>query len=75
MSPPILVRNCLLLMNSSKDVGTNVRKRIVRLLKDIYLHVAELEGEQHRKITVDIAAKLLGRLSDEEDSVKVCGSL
>ncbi|TPX61707.1 hypothetical protein PhCBS80983_g00973 [Powellomyces hirtus] len=52
------------------DVGINVRKRIVRLVKDIYPRVCAANGDAYRKITIDIAAKLMLRLADEEDSVK-----
>ncbi|KAJ3174527.1 Sister chromatid cohesion protein 2 [Geranomyces variabilis] len=52
------------------DVGTNVRKRIVRLLKDIYPMVCAAPGPAHNAIAVDIPAKLMLRLTDEEDTVK-----
>ncbi|KAJ3153127.1 Sister chromatid cohesion protein 2 [Geranomyces variabilis] len=52
------------------DVGTNVRKRIVRLLKDIYPMVCASPGPAHNAIAVDIPAKLMLRLTDEEDTVK-----
>ncbi|KAJ3150510.1 Sister chromatid cohesion protein 2 [Geranomyces michiganensis] len=52
------------------DVGTNVRKRVVRLFKDIYPMVSAAPGPAHRAIAVDIPAKLMLRLTDEEDTVK-----
>ncbi|TPX64064.1 hypothetical protein SpCBS45565_g06149 [Spizellomyces sp. 'palustris'] len=52
------------------DVGVNVRKRIVKLLRDIYVREVKLEGDDDKTIVVDIIVKLLGRLMDEENSVK-----
>ncbi|KNC96023.1 uncharacterized protein SPPG_08618 [Spizellomyces punctatus DAOM BR117] len=52
------------------DVGVNVRKRIVKLLRDIYMREVKLEGDDDKSIVVDIIVKLLGRLVDEENSVK-----
>ncbi|KAJ3284338.1 Sister chromatid cohesion protein 2 [Borealophlyctis nickersoniae] len=52
------------------DVGTNVRKRIVKLLKEIYLNLATLDGDGNRDMMIDIAVRLMGRLSDEETTVK-----
>ncbi|KAJ3092676.1 hypothetical protein HK102_004409 [Quaeritorhiza haematococci] len=80
------------------DVGISVRKRIIKLFKEIYVHRAERLIDAHaspdlggaptntngvtggestvtadqedRNLLVDISVKFLGRLTDEEDTVK-----
>ncbi|KAI8821136.1 uncharacterized protein EV422DRAFT_567464 [Fimicolochytrium jonesii] len=52
------------------DVGITVRKRTIRLLKDIFVRLHKVENETLRPIKPDILVRLLSRLSDEEDTVK-----
>ncbi|KAJ1562291.1 Sister chromatid cohesion protein 2 [Nowakowskiella sp. JEL0078] len=59
------------------DVSTSVRKRIIKLLKEIYLTLVKSqtvessnETFENYEIMMEIAVRLLGRLSDEEDTVK-----
>ncbi|KAJ3328720.1 Sister chromatid cohesion protein 2, partial [Blyttiomyces sp. JEL0837] len=67
---PILIPRIL-------DIGASVRKRIIKLMRDIYLNsvakvTAASDGKEISPILqerlVDICSKLIGRLSDEEDS-------
>jgi cohesin loading factor subunit SCC2 len=48
-----------------QDTGLSVRKRVVRLLKSLYNVVS---GD---KLKTEIACKLVGRVLDEDDHVKV----
>jgi cohesin loading factor subunit SCC2 len=67
------------------DVGVNVRKRIIRVLRDIYasgviyLQVKEKISPEELAVEhgllVDIVVKLVGRVKDEEETVRVCGFL
>lgn len=50
------------------DKGVSVRKRVVKLLKSIYLILNE-EGWIDFK--VDISLRLISRINDEETSIKV----
>jgi hypothetical protein len=59
----------------------NVRKRIIRVLRDIYtsgimyLQVAEKisveEIAQEQALLIDIVVKLVSRVKDEEETVRV----
>ncbi|PLW54207.1 hypothetical protein PCANC_04542 [Puccinia coronata f. sp. avenae] len=50
------------------DKGVSVRKRVVKLLKSIYLILNE---EEWIDLKVDISLRLISRLRDEETSIKV----
>ncbi|KAJ3034446.1 Sister chromatid cohesion protein 2 [Rhizophlyctis rosea] len=52
------------------DPGTNVRKRIVKLLKEICLNLVKWGQEEDEMRIADAYARLMSRLSDEEDTVK-----
>lgn len=52
--------------NVLQDTGVSVRKRITKLLKTLYDDAAD---NQLRRI--DICAKLVSRMSDDDDGVKV----
>ncbi|RKO93743.1 sister chromatid cohesion C-terminus-domain-containing protein, partial [Blyttiomyces helicus] len=52
------------------DVGTTVRKRIVKLLKDIYVNSDKQDNDDDRDMRIDILVRILGRLTDEENTVK-----
>lgn len=49
------------------DKGLNVRKRVVKLLRQIY---ATLD-ESTESIRIDICRRLISRVYDEDDSIKV----
>ncbi|KAJ3349759.1 hypothetical protein HDU83_000296 [Entophlyctis luteolus] len=62
------------------DVGAGVRKRVMKLMKEIVLHFSAKEasegammGEEMSSRLVEIVCKILGRLSDEETSIKDLG--
>ncbi|CCJ30955.1 unnamed protein product, partial [Pneumocystis jirovecii] len=46
------------------DTGLNVRKRVIKFLKDFYVI------SDNREIQIDIGRKLIQRLCDEEDTIK-----
>jgi hypothetical protein len=48
-----------------QDTGLGVRKRVIKLLKTLYLLLDDIESR------TDISRRLLGRLADEDDAVKV----
>ncbi|KTW32315.1 uncharacterized protein T551_00406 [Pneumocystis jirovecii RU7] len=50
--------------NMIKDTGLNVRKRVIKFLKDFYVI------SDNREIQIDIGRKLIQRLCDEEDTIK-----
>ncbi|CAG8449459.1 11998_t:CDS:10 [Ambispora leptoticha] len=47
-----------------KDTGLNVRKRVIKLLRDIYLKSTD------QNVMIDIGCKILLRINDEDDHVK-----
>ncbi|CAG8625178.1 13444_t:CDS:10, partial [Racocetra fulgida] len=47
-----------------KDTGLNVRKRVIKLLRDIYLKSSDQE------MKIDIGCKILIRVNDDDDHVK-----
>ncbi|CAG8468626.1 1853_t:CDS:10 [Ambispora gerdemannii] len=47
-----------------KDTGLNVRKRVIKLLRDIYLKSTD------QSVMIDIGCKILLRINDEDDHVK-----
>ncbi|RHZ50276.1 hypothetical protein Glove_502g15 [Diversispora epigaea] len=47
-----------------KDTGLNVRKRVIKLLRDIYLKSAD------QSMMIDIGCKILMRINDDDDHVK-----
>jgi cohesin loading factor subunit SCC2 len=63
------------------DVGVNVRKRIIRVLRDIYTsgiaylqmaeNVSSEETALEQGLLVDIVVKLVSRVKDEEETVRV----
>ncbi|KAI9101839.1 sister chromatid cohesion C-terminus-domain-containing protein [Phlyctochytrium arcticum] len=54
----------------SLDVGINVRKRIVKIMREIWLLLDHCETKEDACMKEDIAAKLLARLTDAETSVQ-----
>ncbi|PKC70049.1 ARM repeat-containing protein [Rhizophagus irregularis] len=46
------------------DTGLNVRKRVIKLLRDIYLKSAD------QKMMIDIGCKILMRINDDDNHVK-----
>ncbi|KAJ3055802.1 Sister chromatid cohesion protein 2 [Rhizophlyctis rosea] len=53
------------------DEGTSVRKRVIKLLRDIYMKGQKSDMKEDREMVVDASWKLLERLrEDEEDSVR-----
>jgi 5-methylcytosine-specific restriction endonuclease McrBC regulatory subunit McrC len=48
-----------------QDTGLNVRKRVIKLLRDIYLKSAD------QKMMIDIGCKILMRINDDDNHVKV----
>jgi len=50
------------------DKGVSVRKRVIKLLKSIYLILNE---EEWIDLKVDISLRLISRINDEETSIKV----
>lgn len=59
----------LLDIHSLQDTGLGVRKRIIKLLKVFYGNSASIERR------ADISLRLVHRMLDEDDSVKVCTHL
>ncbi len=53
------------------DIGINVRKRTLKLLKDILLTFSLSEDVAIRDILPDMVLKILSRLQDEEENVQV----
>ena len=51
--------------DASQDTGVGVRKRVIKLLKIFYGVTNDLQTQ------VDICARLIIRMVDEDDSVKV----
>ena len=49
------------------DAGLGVRKRVIKLLKDIYFK------SDDKSMQAEISASILSRIADEEHSVRVCG--
>jgi hypothetical protein len=49
-----------------QDTGLGVRKRVMKLLKSLY----DTTNDRSRK--VDICIKMIHRLQDEDETVKVC---
>lgn len=49
-----------------QDTGLGVRKRIIKLLKVFYGNSASIERQ------ADISLRLVHRMLDEDDGVKVC---
>jgi cohesin loading factor subunit SCC2 len=60
-----VVAHCPLAANTSQDTGLGVRKRVIKLLKTIYLVKSEVD------IRVDICTKLVSLMGDEDETVKV----
>lgn len=54
-------------MNGVQDTGLAVRKRVIKLLKSYYGVTNDLVKK------IDVCTKLVLRMLDEDDSVKVCG--
>ncbi|KAJ3129128.1 Sister chromatid cohesion protein 2 [Nowakowskiella sp. JEL0407] len=56
------------------DVGVNVRKRIIKLMRDIYTSIIKLNTNESRdanfEILVDICCRMMGRFGDEEETVR-----
>lgn len=52
------------------DIGINVRKRVIKLLKDIYINTKYEDYINNKEILKDICRKILKRTTDEERSVK-----
>ena len=52
-----------------QDTGLGVRKRVVKLLKALYLMTDDLQKK------IDICSKIILRMLDEDDTVKVGRSL
>lgn len=59
----------LLDIQSLQDTGLGVRKRIIKLLKTFYGNSASIERR------ADISLRLVHRMLDEDDGVKVCTRL
>ena len=51
------------------DAGLGVRKRVIKLLKDIYFK------SDDKTMQAEIAESILSRITDEENSVRVCHHL
>ncbi|CAG8456254.1 3230_t:CDS:10 [Acaulospora colombiana] len=49
---------------SDRDTGLNVRKRVIKLLRDIYLKSTD------QTMMIDIGCKILTRINDDDDHVK-----
>ena len=59
-------------MFSAQDEGTSVRKRVLKLLRDIYQKGLKSDLEEDHKMIVDASLKLLGRVTeDDEETVRV----
>jgi len=52
------------------DIGINVRKRVIKLLKDIYINTKYEDYLNNKEMLKDICKKILKRTTDEEKSVK-----
>ena len=52
------------------DIGINVRKRVIKLLKDIYINTKYEDYLNNKEILKDICRKILKRTTDDEKSVK-----
>jgi hypothetical protein len=52
------------------DIGINVRKRVIKLLKDIYINTKYEDYISNKEMLKDICRKILKRTTDEEKSVK-----
>lgn len=52
-----------------QDTGLAVRKRVIKLLRTFY----GVSSQQERR--VDICTKLVLRMNDEDESIRVCNSL
>jgi hypothetical protein len=61
--PAVVLFNHLII----QDTGLGVRKRVIKLFKSIY----SVESSNDRKI--DMCARLVLRMLDEDDTVKVRG--
>src|SRR5947207_9250734 len=65
-SDPVLGKSYYELMKGRiNDAGLGVRKRVIKLLKDIYMKCYD------RAMQAEIAASILSRITDEEHSVRV----
>ncbi|KAK9450906.1 sister chromatid cohesion C-terminus-domain-containing protein [Limtongia smithiae] len=62
--PEVTEQYYALLCDRSGDTGTGVRKRVIKLLRDIYASTREM------KIKIEIADKLLRRIEDTEDTIR-----
>ena len=66
-SDPVLGKKYYEVMRGRiNDAGLGVRKRVIKLLKDIYFKSDE------RSMQAEIAESILTRITDEEHSVRVC---
>ena len=66
-SDPVLGKSYYEVMRGRiTDAGLGVRKRVIKLLKDIYLKSGD------RDMQSAIASSMLSRIADEEHSVRVC---
>jgi len=53
------------------DIGINVRKRVIKLLKDIFINTKYEDFITNKEMLKDICRKILKRTTDEERSVRV----
>lgn len=69
-SDPVLGKKYYEVMRGRiNDAGLGVRKRVIKLLKDIYFK------SDDRTMQAEIAESILSRITDEEHSVRVCHHL
>jgi cohesin loading factor subunit SCC2 len=69
-SDPVLGKEYYEVMRARiNDTGLGVRKRVIKLLKDIY------SKSDDRSMQAEIAGSILSRITDEEHSVRVSFSL
>lgn len=66
IKPEVIHTFCPLLCERSGDTGTGVRRRVLRLLKDIYMFQSTDQNTR-----ADIADRFLRRLEDEEEGIIV----